>query len=99
MQRDVVISGVHIGEHSINPDAVMNELRERCVKKGYNFVTIRTGNNVTKPVIDDSYFIDSESERTRDRAEVEAGLMKPFEFRMKWRGERVDIAREMTGEM
>lgn len=48
---------------------------------------------------DDSYFIDSESERTRDRAEVEAGLMKPFEFRMKWRGESEDIAREMTGEM
>ncbi|MBR6808073.1 MAG: hypothetical protein IKM46_06820 [Clostridia bacterium] len=47
---------------------------------------------------DDSYFIDSESERTRDRAEVEAGLMKPFEFRMKWRGESEEMARLMTGE-
>ena len=47
---------------------------------------------------DDSYFIDSESERQRDRAEVEAGLMKPYEFRMKWRGESEDVARAMTGE-
>ena len=47
---------------------------------------------------DDSYFIDSESERQRDRAEVAAGLMKPYEYRMKWRGESEEAAREMTGE-
>ncbi len=47
---------------------------------------------------DDSYFIDSESERTRDRAEVAAGLMKPFEYRMKWRGECEEVARSMTEE-
>ena len=47
---------------------------------------------------DDSYFIDSESERSRDRAEVSAGLMKPYEYRMKWRGESEEYARTMTGE-
>ena len=46
---------------------------------------------------DDSYFIDSESERARDRAEVEAGLMQPFEYRMKWRGESRETALSMTG--
>lgn len=44
---------------------------------------------------DDSYFIDSESERERDRAEVAAGLMLPHEFRMKWRGESERTARRM----
>lgn len=47
---------------------------------------------------DDSYFIDSESERTRDRAEVAAGLMQPFEYRMKWRGENESVARAMIGK-
>lgn len=58
MQRDVVISGVHIGEHSINPADVMKELRERCVEPGYNFATIRTGYNSNRPVIEDKYFIE-----------------------------------------
>ena len=47
---------------------------------------------------DDSYFIDSESQRARDREEVAAGLMKPWEFRMKWRGESEERARAMTEE-
>ena len=47
---------------------------------------------------DDSYFIDSESERARDRAEVAAGLMQPYEYRMKWRGESEETAKIMLGE-
>lgn len=47
---------------------------------------------------DDSYFIDSESERSRDRAEVAAGLMLPYEYRMKWRGETEEVAKQKTGE-
>lgn len=35
---------------------------------------------------DDSYFIDSESERARDLREVEAGLMEPEQFRRRWYG-------------
>ena len=33
---------------------------------------------------DDSYFIDTESERARDLREVEAGLMEPEQFRRRW---------------
>lgn len=33
---------------------------------------------------DDSYFIDAESERSRDLREVEAGLMEPEQFRRRW---------------
>lgn len=46
---------------------------------------------------DDSYFIDSESERARDREEVAAGLMLPYEYRMKWRGESAESAKEILG--
>lgn len=36
---------------------------------------------------DDSYFTDTDSERSRDLREVEAGLMSPDAFRMRWYGE------------
>ena len=42
MEYDVILNGVHIGEHSFEPDAVIEEICERCVKPGHNFVTIRT---------------------------------------------------------
>ena len=35
-------------------------------------------------IYDDSYFIDTESERARDLREVEAGLMEPDVFRRRW---------------
>jgi len=41
-ERDLVISGVHIGEHSFEPAAVIKEIQERCIDLGMNFVTIRT---------------------------------------------------------
>lgn len=37
-----ILCGVHIGEHSFDADAVINEITERVIKPGYNFVTIRT---------------------------------------------------------
>ncbi len=42
MERDIVLNGIHIGEHSFEPDKVIDEIYERCVKPGLNFVTIRT---------------------------------------------------------
>ena len=42
MERDIILNGVHIGEHSFDPAHVIDEINERCVKPGYNMVTIRT---------------------------------------------------------
>jgi len=42
MERDIILNGIHIGEHSFEPDAIIQEIYERCVKPGHNFVTIRT---------------------------------------------------------
>ncbi len=58
MKKDLVMSGVHIGEHNHDPALFLDELRTRCVEPGYNFVTIRTGYNNDRPVIEDKYFIE-----------------------------------------
>ena len=42
MQRDLILTGIHIGEHSFEVDKISEELIERCINPGYNFVTIRT---------------------------------------------------------
>lgn len=42
MDRDRILNGIHIGEHSFDPDNVINEIYERCVVPGLDFVTIRT---------------------------------------------------------
>ena len=43
MARDIVLHGVHIGEHSFIPEKIIEEIEERVIKPGYNFVTLRTG--------------------------------------------------------
>lgn len=42
---------------------------------------------------DDSIISDTESERARDMAEVAAGLMLPYEYRVKWYGEDEEEAK------
>ena len=42
MDKDIILNGIHIGEHSFDPDAVIEEIYQRCIKPGHNFVTIRT---------------------------------------------------------
>lgn len=47
LDKDLVLNGIHIGEHSFVPELVMDELRERVVEPGLNFVTIRITRNST----------------------------------------------------
>ena len=42
MERDSVLFGVHIGEHSFEPEQIIAEIKDRCIDCGHNFVTIRT---------------------------------------------------------
>lgn len=42
MERASVLFGVHIGEHSFEPDQIIAEIKDRCIDCGHNFVTIRT---------------------------------------------------------
>lgn len=40
--KENMLYGVHIGEHGFDPEGVIDEINERVIKPGYNFVTIRT---------------------------------------------------------
>ncbi len=44
MERDFILNGVHVGEHlqiTDNAEAVMAEIKERCINPGHNFLMIR----------------------------------------------------------
>lgn len=46
---------------------------------------------------EDSYIIDKEQERERDRQDVRDGLLKPWEYRVKWYGEDEVTAKAVLG--
>ncbi len=48
-------------------------------------------------LFDDSIIQDTEAEKTRDMKEVAAGLMQPWEYRVRWYGESEDKARRNVG--
>lgn len=54
MIRDTVISGVHIGQHSFEPDDIIKEIKDRCINQGMNMVTIRPP---SKKYIPQEYYI------------------------------------------
>ena len=58
MERDIILNGVHIGEHSFDPDKVIDEINERCIKRGLNFVTIRPGYKQNRKQVPQHYFIE-----------------------------------------
>ncbi len=49
-------------------------------------------------LFDDSIIQDTEAEKTRDMKEVAAGLMLPWEYRVRWYGESEDVARRNVGK-
>ena len=42
MERDIVLSGIKLGEHSFNPENMMEEIRIRAVEAGKKFETSYT---------------------------------------------------------
>ena len=55
LERDTILNGVHIGEHSFVPEKIKEEIYERVIKPGYNFVTIRPRKTVDVP---QHYFVE-----------------------------------------
>lgn len=47
---------------------------------------------------DDSVVVDAETERMRDREDVRDGLMKKWEYRVKWYGETEEQAKAIVGD-
>ncbi|MBR4888494.1 MAG: hypothetical protein IKU17_05060 [Clostridia bacterium] len=58
MEKAPIYFGIHIGEHSFDVEHVREELYERVIKPGYNFVTIRPIDRARKLEIPQEYFLD-----------------------------------------
>jgi len=90
----------HASKHYIRCERFLSEL----VGIGYYYATALRG--ISLPPLgcvtvdfDDSFFIDPTAERERDLREVAAGLLSPWEYRMKHYGESAEIARAMIFAM
>ena len=44
MLGDCIINGIHIGEHSFDPENIIEEIKTRCIDQGYNYVALRPCN-------------------------------------------------------
>ncbi len=42
MPNQEILYGLHIGEHGFEPEQIEREIKENCIDRGMNFVTIRT---------------------------------------------------------
>ena len=41
MKKELILNGVHIGELGFDKEHIIEEIKERCIVPGFNFVTIR----------------------------------------------------------
>ncbi len=51
VKNDIIINGVRLGEHNLDPNKIIEEINEKCIAHGMNFVSISTYGgafNVTK---------------------------------------------------
>ena len=55
MFNENMIYGIHIGEHGFSEESVVDEIKERVLKPGYNFVTIRTRARFGETVAHETY--------------------------------------------
>lgn len=58
MEKDFIISGVHIGEHSFEAEKIKAEIKERCIDQGHNFVTIRPSRTKLTEGVPQHYYVE-----------------------------------------
>lgn len=54
MNKDLILNGVQIGEHSFVKEHIIDEIRERCIDYGFNFVSLRPRGEA----IEQEYFVE-----------------------------------------
>ena len=94
-EHSALFRSVRKHENSIAPAL------ETLVRSAIEMHTYATHNVVPQPEtilvnFDDSVIEDSEAMDKRDRERVAAGLMQPFEYRMKWYGEDEETAKALS---
>lgn len=77
-----------VRKHEIILEGVLKELCRIILRIGNTAFGAGLDENVEISVdFDDSIIVDKDTERARDRADVAAGLMNAYEYRMKWYNE------------
>ena len=41
MKKEMILNGIHIGEHSFEPEKIIDEIKTRCIDYGFNYVSLR----------------------------------------------------------
>jgi len=73
-------------KHSLNLAAFLMRIAVCVIRLGRDIGGLGLSEEGVGVRFDDSYFTDTESERSRDLHEVELGVMTAEEFRLKWYG-------------
>lgn len=84
-------------KHYITVTASLKQLMRSLLWIGKNVCGVPLNESAEITIkYDDSYVTDKETERLRDREEVDRGIMQKWEYRMKWYGEDEETAKSMT---
>jgi A118 family predicted phage portal protein len=87
----------HAAKHCIHVERFLRDIVRAILWAGREICGAQTDPETQMAVnFEDGYLIDSETERARDMQEVSAGLMQPWEYRVRWRGEDEATAKQMT---
>lgn len=73
-------------KHCRNLAVFLRRIAECVIEVGREVMGLTVSSKGLAIRFDDSYFVDSESERNRDLREMELGVMTADEFRLKWYG-------------
>lgn len=89
----------HASKHYISVERHLQQLVRAILWAGANIMgqPVQWDTEITV-VFDDGFIIDKEAERERDRQDVRDGLMRKWEFRVKWYGEDEAAAKAAVGE-
>ncbi|MDD3231726.1 MAG: hypothetical protein PHE09_21330, partial [Oscillospiraceae bacterium] len=85
-------------KHYIVVEHALQNLVRGILYIGREFLGQRVNENCDIEIqFEDSYIIDKEQERERDRQDVRDGLMQKWEYRVKWYGENEEEAKAALG--
>lgn len=86
-------------KHFIKVESFLHKLVKTLLWIGHNYIDGRVKDDSHISVIfDQSPLVDENAERQRDKDDVSAGLMLPWEYRVKWYGETEDEAKRILAE-
>lgn len=86
-------------KHFIKVEAFLHQLVKTLLYIGYTYIDSSIDPDTKVEILfDQSPLVDENAERQRDKDDVSAGLMLPWEYRVKWYGEAEEEAKRILSE-